>query len=327
VDDGNKKRCVYTKISGEQCKDEAVDEDGFCLWHSRSVKKNEMPDLKRKLEDRCKSDTDLEGFYLPKVNLEGAFLMKAKFVNANLQRANFTQASLYGANFKNSNLFKVDFSRANLRDANLQNADILGVNFEQAKLDRIYVGSGYQVINEIDADKARKEGKKEEALNKYLEAEEIYRNLKTNFKERGLSKEGGRFFYKEMTMKRRQLPVLSMERFWSKMVDVTCGYGEKPFRIITFSIFFMFCHAIIYFLTGITHSSGIVRFSIHNGLKENIICFLNTCYYSVVTFTTLGYGDYAPIGISKLFAIIEAYSGAFLMALFVITVYKNTMER
>ncbi|MEE8483187.1 MAG: ion channel [Nitrospinota bacterium] len=41
----------------------------------------------------------------------------------------------------------------------------------------------------------------------------------------------------------------------------------------------------------------------------------------------LGYGDYTPVGIGKLFAFSEAYFGAFLIALFVITVYKKYMER
>jgi len=323
----DKKTCIYTKASGENCKEEALDEEGHCLWHSKSIKKNDIEDIRQKLEERCKKDSDLEGFYLPKINLEGSFLMKAKFKNANLQRVNFSRASLYGANFENSNLFKANFDRANLRDANLTGSDMLGVNFEQAKLERIIVGGNNKVRNEREAEDLKKEGKLGEAKEKYLEAEEIYRNLKTNFLVRGLSTSAGVFFYKEMTMKRKQLPRFSVERLWSKMVDVTCGYGEKPFRIITFSLFFMFIHAIIYFLLGISHGDDTVKFSINNSVIENIVDFLDTCYYSVVTFTTLGYGDYSPMHITKLFAIIEAYSGAFLIALFVITVYKNTMER
>jgi hypothetical protein len=49
-----------------------------------------------------------------------------------------------------------------------------------------------------------------------------------------------------------------------------------------------------------------------------------TClYYSVVTFTTLGYGDITPIGWSRLFAAFEAFTGSFTIALFVVVFVKK----
>ena len=170
--------------------------------------------------------------------------MGANFKNSYLERANFSCSNLYAVNFENANLFKANFERANLREVNLENADILGVNFEKTKLERVKIGKNNKIKNEVEADLAKKEGKIEESFEKYLQAEEIYRNLKTNFKDRGLSHGGGVFFYREMIMKRKQMPLFSIERFWSKLVDITCGYGEKPFRIITFSMFFILFNSI-----------------------------------------------------------------------------------
>jgi hypothetical protein len=48
-------------------------------------------------------------------------------------------------------------------------------------------------------------------------------------------------------------------------------------------------------------------------------------YFSVVTFTTLGYGDFQPaVGLSRFFASLEAIIGAFTMALFAYTLARKT---
>ena len=47
------------------------------------------------------------------------------------------------------------------------------------------------------------------------------------------------------------------------------------------------------------------------------------CRYSVVTFTTLGYGDFTPVGLSRIFAAFEAFTGSFTLALFVVVFVKK----
>ena len=41
-------------------------------------------------------------------------------------------------------------------------------------------------------------------------------------------------------------------------------------------------------------------------------------YFSVVTFTTLGYGDYLPIGINRVWAMLESFIGVFIWPLFLV---------
>jgi len=81
------------------------------------------------------------------------------------------------------------------------------------------------------------------------------------------------------------------------------GYGEKPTRIIF--------HSIITILVF----SGLYYFSSNNDLSKNVI---NSIYYSIVTFTTLGYGDIKPTtDYLKLLASGEALIGAFSMGVVV----------
>ena len=60
----------------------------------------------------------------------------------------------------------------------MKNADMLGADFTNTKLNNIDWGLDSKVINEIDAEKALEEGNHEKSLEKYKEAEDIYRSLK-----------------------------------------------------------------------------------------------------------------------------------------------------
>ncbi|AEK73657.1 hypothetical protein GQS_08815 [Thermococcus sp. 4557] len=57
-----------------------------------------------------------------------------------------------------------------------------------------------------------------------------------------------------------------------------------------------------------------------------ILGFLNALYYSLVTFTTLGYGDMHPTGWLKALSAIEALTGAVFMALIVAVIARKWMR-
>jgi len=66
-----------------------------------------------------------------------------------------------------------------------------------------------------------------------------------------------------------------------------------------------------------------MQLSFENSFQSNLSALLNSFYFSVVTFTTLGYGDITPIGFSRLIAAIEAFCGSFSLALFVVVFVKR----
>ena len=109
----------------------------------------------------------------------------------------------------------------------------------------------------------------------------------------------------------------------SKLVDLISGYGEKPKRVISFSIGLIVLYSFIYMIFGVQEGDQPIGFYASHSLSENIGHWLGTLYYSVVTFTTLGYGDITPIGISRFFAALEAFTGSFAMALFVVIFVKK----
>ena len=83
---------------------------------------------------------------------------------------------------------------------------------------------------------------------------------------------------------------------------------------------------LVYFMLGILDAGQVTAFNYQAGLLDNISAFLKTLYFSVVTFTTLGYGDLVPVGPvgpSRVIAAIEAFTGSFTLALFVVVFVKK----
>ena len=213
---------------------------------------------------------------------------------------------------------KADFKGANLHCANLSNCNLLGTNFENTKLENVRWDQ--EILQEKLAKSATT---REEKIDYYQQAEEIYRHLRKVTESQGLFETAGTFFQKEMTMRRYQMNKYSFSRLISKMVDIFCGYGEQPFRVILFSVLAIIVFASIYFFSGIVEGGQIIKFYPDQTLYENTINFLRCWYFSIVTFTTLGYGDLAPTGITRLFAATEAFVGSFTLALFVVVFVKK----
>jgi voltage-gated potassium channel Kch len=81
--------------------------------------------------------------------------------------------------------------------------------------------------------------------------------------------------------------------------------------------------AFLYFIFGISYQDEVLSVNFSKPLSDNISALLNSIYFSVVTFTTLGYGDITPIGFSRLIATFEAFTGSFSLALFVVVFVKR----
>ncbi len=93
------------------------------------------------------------------------------------------------------------------------------------------------------------------------------------------------------------------------------GHGERPVR--TF-----YCGILIIFLASFFYTGGHL---LHNDLITKPD-FWEAFYFSVITFTTVGYGDFTPVGLSKLVVIIEALCGLFIIPLFVIGLSRKYLR-
>jgi hypothetical protein len=317
-------RCSFVFADGSTCSGEADAEGGLCFWHDPRAAKN-GPEVKQRLEQWAQSGRSMEGFVLRQASLEGVRLHRGYDLRrADLSRANLQGASLFNLDLRGAQLLKTDLSRANLNHAKLGGADLLGVMLEGTKLEE--VDWGEVVLQEARADAVLAEGKPEEAARLYKEAEEVYRNLRRTYDASGYLQDAGRFFYREMVMRRKLMPRWSAPRIWSKLVDLVCGYGESPPRVLIFAALVIFGSAALYLILGVHTPHGFLILEPHLGFGENFGRYLTCVYYSLVTYCTIGYGDILPVGYSRAVAVTEGFIGAFSMALFIL-VFSKKMTR
>ena len=320
-----KQLCQYSDPDNFHCQSEA-NQSGFCYWHDHSIDKSDN-NIKEKLEKYAKEGGLLRGIALKKTNLEKVDLVNHHnkqgydFSYSDLYRANLNGAHLFNINFSHASIMKADLREANLNCANLTYTNMLGVKWAGSKFENVKVGR--KLIQEVVAKSAIKNCFIQSAIDNYQQAEEIYRDLRKHAEHEGIFTLSGDFIQRELTMRRMQLPKYSKERLSSKLVDLFCGYGEAPLRIIGLSIAIIVFCALIYTFTGLNYQGEILSYNSELSFRDNFYLFLSCLYYSVVTFTTLGYGDFTPVGLSRAIAAIEAFTGSFTIALFVVVFVKK----
>ena len=95
------------------------------------------------------------------------------------------------------------------------------------------------------------------------------------------------------------------------------GYGERPFRTFFAGLFLILACAFFYAGFGLVWVNGAAR-----GIN-----FGESLYFSIVTYTTVGYGDYMPADfLTRVFAGGEALSGILLTPIFVVGLTRRYLR-
>ncbi|HMB50865.1 MAG TPA: pentapeptide repeat-containing protein [Natronoarchaeum rubrum] len=95
----------------------------------------------------------------------------------------------------------------------------------------------------------------------------------------------------------------------------TLLYGESPWRIIATGLTIVAGFALLYPLGGLVPTTG--PDVTYANIAENPRLFFDSAYFSTLTFTTLGMGDYQPIGIARVLMSVQTSLGAIVVAMLV----------
>lgn len=106
------------------------------------------------------------------------------------------------------------------------------------------------------------------------------------------------------------LKVWLISGFEYVIADFTCHYGtnwKRPVFLWLFTVL-IFVPLVYLFLNSCLHLNVV------KGDSIEVKSLLDYIYFSIVTATTLGYGDFHPVGIGKAIASLEAIFGTFMWA-------------
>lgn len=257
-----------------------------------------------------KGSIDLEGADFSNAdlvcaNLEGADLARADFERARLHYANLSHARLWDANFSHARLNSVDLSGSAIQNAIFFWASLKGALVNQSllyhvKLDHTELSRSQvnEIWEESRAKRMRKQ--KKDACRHFADAAVAYNMLKNNFRSIGKVDDASWAFIKERRMERSTYKRFSWKWLSSWFLDITCSYGEQPWKVLLLTIGTVALFSLVYWLSGLVNS----------------LFFSDNIVFSLGSFVTLTFtGLEASNVIARLLMCIEAALGVSLFAL------------
>jgi uncharacterized protein YjbI with pentapeptide repeats len=219
---------------------------------------------------------------LAHADLSECYCFASDFTGANLSSACLAGANLERANLAGNDLSKLDMSDANIGSANLENSSLCGSNFQRALLANANIRNANLMLADL------READLTSANVAHAKVDGIKYNRQTRF--RGIRLEGcygssrfRRYAEDQDFIEEFKEAHPNHYRLWMVLTDC----GRSLLRPVIWSLAFTLSFGLSYYFLG----ENAFEISNKNGLQWNL--FTST-YYSVVTFTTLGFGDITP---------------------------------
>lgn len=100
-------------------------------------------------------------------------------------------------------------------------------------------------------------------------------------------------------------------------------YATSPQRVLVSILAVYFLYSILYVIIILSGAGHVVASS---PAGEHLGAVARGFYFSVVTFFTIGYGDFSPDGIARIIAGTEGFMGVFLMAYFTVAFVRKILR-
>lgn len=166
-------------------------------------------------------------------------------------------------------------------------------------------------------------------------AKNTFGRLAIQFKINGVSKISSqqKYYAKVANMNFYKKYKFSSTSYFKKWIEESFYYklssfGERPLKSFVICLLIIFFFALIYMNTGISINNieySMVKLSrVNYSSVENL--FFSCLHFSVMTFTTVGYGDIVPSAISRIFSDFEAIIGVLFIAVFTTSFVRKMLN-
>lgn len=145
----------------------------------------------------------------------------------------------------------------------------------------------------------------------------LVRAMRIQYEACGDEENASKAFIEENRLNRLMLG--KSEKSWIHLISDNC---QNPIKVAKSALWLVIFSTVLFSLAGIETDSKVQ--SLLYGNKDWYIVIWDSFYFSIVTFTTLGYGDFSPgEGLSRLIANMVSILGLLLSSLFLVTLVRK----
>jgi len=289
------------------------------------------------VESGIKYDDDI--YYAPTLFLNCIFIGRflccdashILFDKVHFTLMHFERSELQDCAFTSCSLSSVDINDCNLRDTCIVKTDIFEISFSDER--NSLVNENTYIDYRVQAKKPKNETvsitdsgwKVKHYDDMVLKKSKSLKNFSRLFETNNFSDLSGEYFYRAKLIERKTLH--RGRKTTSTAELVLCGYGERPLFTMLVILLSIFIFALIYMFIGINASDYPIHYSLF-GNGFNIITALSDygkcLFFSVTTFSTVGYGNYLPYGsLSMVVSGIQMIVGVSLCALWTGCIFRK----
>ncbi len=246
----------------------------------------------------------------------------ARFYHCDLSAIVFNKTHFYFSFFEN-----VDFSEAILIDCSFDTTKICGCNLKGTKI----VNPKFIEFYVDDLNQKTKVNRKtyldfiqynKKELREVRDAIEVYYAFSELFENNKIMDFSGEYFFLSQKLGIKNLQ--GFAKFKSILSLLTCGYGERPIYSLMASLSLVLVCGTLYMLFGVNINNEVLVFrptlsTPFPPLNQLILWY----HFSLVTFSTVGYGNVVPVGGSLIVSAVEMVLGVVMVGIWVSTLVRK----
>jgi uncharacterized protein YjbI with pentapeptide repeats len=251
------------------------------------------------------------------VNLDSIDIGNANLIGADFRKSDLTDADLSGTTLTGANLERALLSRCDLYNSDLKGAAFYGAVFGDVQINEETI-FGQKCVYDPDFEEQPAADVDDDKTGRLTKAAGQYRIIEQLARTNAFPDMVSHNFVRRQDIHREQHRQEGRLGRWLRATasKYVLEYGENPWRLIATGLVTVVTFGVLYPLVGGLQPTGGSTITLSRTVN-NPILLLQSIYYSTLTFTTLGMGDFLPVGMGKVLTTLETSLGAIIIALLV----------